>query len=243
MRPLSRQPDQLRPVKITTGVSTHAEGSCLIEAGNTRVFCTATVEKRVPFFRRHSGLGWVTAEYAMLPRATAERNRRDGRGGFVAGRTQEIQRLIGRALRTSVDFARLGERQVIVDCDVLVADGGTRCASITGGWVAMKLAMEKLLDRRILHSDPLIEQIAAVSCGVHAGVALLDLEYTEDAEAELDGNFVMTAASEFVEIQCSAEEGAFSRQTHDNLLALAEKGIGELLQIQSQAIADGLAKA
>ncbi|MCY4541706.1 MAG: ribonuclease PH [Rhodobacteraceae bacterium] len=236
MRPSKRLFDQLRPVRITTNVNKYAEGSCMIEMGNTRVLCTASVEKRVPFFRRNSGLGWVTAEYAMLPRATSERNRRDGRGRMISGRTQEIQRLIGRALRAGIDFSVLGERQVIVDCDVLQADGGTRCAAVTGGWVALKLAMQSLLRERVLRSDPVIEQLAAVSCGVYAGTALLDLEYSEDSEADLDGNFVMTASRKFVEIQCSAEEDAFSRNTYDKLLSLAEKGVDELLQAQTKAV-------
>ena len=191
MRPSGRQLDELRPVSIETGVTRHAEGSCMIRMGDTHVLCTASVDERVPPWMKNSGLGWVTAEYGMLPRATHTRGRREAKSG-QSGRTQEIQRLIGRALRAGVDRVAMGERQITVDCDVIQADGGTRCAAITGGWVALRLAVNRLIDAGDVISDPIIDHVAAVSCGVYAGQPILDLDYPEDSEAGVDGNFVMT---------------------------------------------------
>jgi len=212
----------------------HAEGSCLIKCGNTHVLCTATIDERVPPFLKNSGLGWVTAEYGMLPRATNTRMRREAKEG-QSGRTQEIQRLIGRSLRAGVDRVALGERQIIVDCDVIQADGGTRCASITGGWVALKLAVLKLMKTGQISSDPLVDPVAAISCGIYAGQEVLDLDYLEDSEAGVDGNFVMTGGR-LVEVQMSAEGATFSRVQMDGLLGLAEKGVAELTALQLAAV-------
>ena len=234
MRPSGRAPDQLRPVTIETGVSRHAEGSCLIRCGDTHVLCTATVEDKAPPFLRNTGLGWVTAEYAMLPRATTSRNRRERQG--PGGRTQEIQRLIGRSLRAALDRPALGERQIVIDCDVLQADGGTRTASITGGWVALRLAVNRLMETGAVKHDALTGHVAAVSCGVHAGRPVLDLDYAEDSEAGTDANFVMTGAGALVEVQASAEGAAFHRAELDAMLALAEKGIAELVAAQKAAL-------
>ena len=192
MRPSNRNHNDMRSVDIETGVTMHAEGSCIIKCGNTHVLCTASVEERVPPFLRNSGLGWVTGEYGMLPGSTSTRNRREATSGKQSGRTQEIQRLIGRSLRACIDRRVLGERQITIDCDVIQADGGTRCASITGGWVALKLATDQLISKEIISSDPIIETVAAVSCGIYANQALLDLDYAEDSEAETDANFVLT---------------------------------------------------
>jgi ribonuclease PH len=191
MRPSGRKTDQMRPISIETGVSRHAEGSCLIRVGDTHVLCTATIDERVPPFLKNTGLGWVTAEYGMLPRATNTRMKREAKDG-QSGRTQEIQRLIGRSLRAGVDRVALGERQIVVDCDVIQADGGTRCASITGGWVALRLAVNKLMKAGLVLSNPLVDPVAAVSCGIYAGQTVLDLDYPEDSEAGVDGNFVLT---------------------------------------------------
>ena len=234
MRPSGRQTDQMRDISIETGVTIHAEGSCLIKCGNTHVLCTATVDERVPPFLKNTGLGWVTAEYGMLPRATNTRMRREAKNG-QSGRTQEIQRLIGRSLRAGVDRVALGERQIVVDCDVIQADGGTRCASITGGWVALKLAVQKLMKAGDVISDPLMEPVGAVSCGIYAGQPLLDLDYPEDSEAGVDGNFVMTGAR-LIEVQMSAEGATFTRAQMDALLDLAEKGVGELRAAQLAAV-------
>jgi ribonuclease PH len=234
MRPSGRATDALRSVTIETNVSLHAEGSCLIRMGNTHVLCTATLEDRVPPFMRNSGLGWVTAEYGMLPRATTTRNQREAKKG-QSGRTQEIQRLIGRSLRAGVDRVALGERQITVDCDVLQADGGTRCASITGGWVALRLAVNRLMKAGDVLSDPLTTNIAAISCGIYAGQSILDLDYAEDSEAGVDGNFVMTADGRLVEVQMSAEGATFSRNQMDELLGLAEAGIAALTEAQNAA--------
>ncbi len=234
MRPSGRQTDQMRDISIETGVTIHAEGSCLIKCGNTHVLCTATVDERVPPFLKNTGLGWVTAEYGMLPRATNTRMRREAKNG-QSGRTQEIQRLIGRSLRAGVDRVALGERQIVVDCDVIQADGGTRCASITGGWVALKLAVQKLMKAGDVISDPLMEPVGAVSCGLYAGQPLLDLDYPEDSEAGVDGNFVMTGAR-LIEVQMSAEGATFTRAQMDALLDLAEKGVGELRAAQLAAV-------
>jgi ribonuclease PH len=237
MRPSGRNLDQLRPVSIETGFTKHAEGSCLIKIGETHVLCNATIEDRVPPFIRGSGLGWVTAEYGMLPRATNTRMRREATAGKQGGRTVEIQRLIGRSLRAGVDRVALGERQITVDCDVLQADGGTRCAAITGGWVALRLAVNKLMKTGDVISDPLVDPVAAISCGIYAGQPVLDLDYPEDSEAGVDGNFIMTASGQLIEIQMSAEGSTFSRDQMNNLMDLAEKGVGELVAAQKAAIA------
>ncbi|WP_118134175.1 ribonuclease PH [Oceanicella sp. SM1341] len=236
MRPSGRAADALRPVSIETGVSLHAEGSCLIRCGNTQVLCTASLEPRVPPFLRNTGLGWVTAEYGMLPRATTSRNQREAKKGQT-GRTQEIQRLIGRALRAGLDRAALGERQITIDCDVLQADGGTRCASITGGWVALRLAVNRLMKSGEVKMDPLTDHVAAVSCGIFGGMPLLDLDYAEDSEAGTDANFVMTGRGGLVEIQASAEGATFSRAELDAMMALAEAGTAQLVEAQKAAIA------
>lgn len=236
MRPSGRALDQMRPVSIETNVTKHAEGSCLIKIGDTQVICTATLEERVPPFVKGTGLGWVTAEYGMLPRSTGSRMRREATSGKQGGRTIEIQRLIGRSLRASVDRVALGERQITLDCDVVQADGGTRCASITGGWIALRLAVNKLMDANLLQSDPLVSPIAAVSCGIYAGQAVLDLDYPEDSEAGVDGNFVMTGDQRLIEVQMSAEGSTFARTQLDKLLDLAEKGVKELIQAQSEAV-------
>lgn len=234
MRPSGRKIDQMREVSIETGVTRHAEGSCLIRIGDTHVLCTATIDERVPQFLKNSGLGWVTAEYGMLPRATHTRMRREAKNG-QSGRTQEIQRLIGRSLRAGVDRVALGERQITVDCDVIQADGGTRCAAITGGWVALKLAVNQLMKAGIVISDPLVDPVAAISCGIYAGQEILDLDYPEDSEAGVDGNFIMTAGK-LVEVQMSAEGATFSRGQMDNLLDLAGAGITALNLVQLDAV-------
>ncbi len=226
----------MRQVSIETGVTKHAEGSCLIKVGDTHVLCTATLEERVPPFVKGSGLGWVTAEYGMLPRSTTSRMRREAAMGKQGGRTVEIQRLIGRSLRAGVDRVALGERQITVDCDVIQADGGTRCASITGGWVALKLAVNKLLKTGAITSDPLVDPVAAVSCGIYAGQPVLDLDYPEDSEAGVDGNFIMTGSGKLIEVQMSAEGSVFSRDQMNQLMDLAEKGVGELVAAQKAAV-------
>lgn len=236
MRPSGRNLDQIRPVSIETNVAMHAEGSCLIRMGNTHVLCTASVEEKTPPFLRGSGLGWVTAEYGMLPRATTTRNRREAASGKQSGRTQEIQRLIGRSLRAAVDRSSLGERQITIDCDVIQADGGTRCASITGGWVALRLAVDKLLKAGDVSTDPIIDQVAAISAGIYGGQPILDLDYAEDSEAATDANFVMTGRGGLVEVQASAEGAPFSRFELNTLLDLAAKGIGELVEAQREAV-------
>jgi ribonuclease PH len=207
----------------------------MIRCGDTHVLCTASLEARVPPFLKNSGLGWVTAEYGMLPRATHTRMRRESAAGKQSGRTQEIQRLIGRSLRAGIDRSALGERQITVDCDVIQADGGTRCASITGGWVALRLAVNKLLKSGEITTDPIIDHIAAVSCGIYAGQPVLDLDYPEDSEAGTDGNFIMTGAGQVVELQASAEGATFSRDEFNALYGLAEKGIAELVAAQAAA--------
>ena len=226
----------MRPVSIETNVTKHAEGSCWIKIGDTQVICTATLEERVPSFVKGTGLGWVTAEYGMLPRSTGSRMRREATSGKQGGRTIEIQRLIGRSLRAGVDRVALGERQITLDCDVVQADGGTRCASITGGWIALRLAVNKLLDANLIQSDPLVSPIAAVSCGIYAGQAVLDLDYSEDSEAGVDGNFVMTGDQRLIEVQMSAEGSTFKRRQLDKLVDLAEKGVKELIQAQFEAV-------
>lgn len=237
MRPSGRDLSEMRPVSIETGVTKHAEGSCLIRMGDTHVLCTATIEDRVPPFIKGSGLGWVTAEYGMLPRATNTRMRREAAAGKQGGRTVEIQRLIGRSLRAGIDRVALGERQITVDCDVIQADGGTRCASITGGWVALRMAVNKLLKTGDCVSDPIIDNVAAVSCGIYAGQRVLDLDYPEDSEAGVDGNFVLTGQGRQIEIQMSAEGSTFTRDQMNQLLDLAEKGVSELVTAQNAAAA------
>jgi ribonuclease PH len=236
MRPSGRDLDEMRPVSIETHFTKHAEGSVLIRMGDTHVLCTATVEERVPPFIKGSGLGWVTAEYGMLPRATNTRMRREAAAGKQGGRTVEIQRLIGRSLRAGVDRVALGERQITIDCDVLQADGGTRCASITGGWVALKMAVNDLLKSGDILTDPLESPVCAISCGVYAGQPVLDLDYPEDSEAGVDGNFVMLGDGRLIEVQMSAEGATFSRDQMDNLMDLAAKGTSELAQLQLSAV-------
>jgi ribonuclease PH len=226
----------MRPVSIETDITKHAEGSCMIRIGDTHVLCTASVEPRVPPFLKGSGLGWVTAEYGMLPRSTGSRMRREATAGKQGGRTVEIQRLIGRALRAGVDRVALGERQITVDCDVIQADGGTRCAAITGGWVALRLAVGRLMSVGELASDPLIEPVAAVSCGIFAGQPVLDLDYLEDSEAGVDGNFIMLESGRLIEVQMSAEGATFTRDQTNTLMDLAQKGVSELAQTQKAAV-------
>ncbi|HEY4210669.1 MAG TPA: ribonuclease PH [Steroidobacteraceae bacterium] len=235
-RPSGRQPDQLRPVNFTRRFTKHAEGSVLIEFGDTHVLCTASVEESVPAFLRGKGQGWVTAEYGMLPRSTHTRSAREAARGKQSGRTQEIQRLIGRSLRAVVDLKGLGERTVTIDCDVLQADGGTRTASITGGYVALVDACERLRERGALQSSPIHGQIAAVSVGICSGVPVLDLDYAEDSQAETDMNVVMNNGGAFVEIQGTAEGHAFRRNELDSMLNLAAAGLGELFGLQTQAL-------
>ena len=234
MRPSGRALDAMRDITIETNVTKYAEGSCMIKCGDTHVLCTATVEDRVPPFLRNSGLGWVTAEYGMLPRATHTRMRREAKNG-QSGRTQEIQRLIGRSLRAGVDRVAMGERQISIDCDVIQADGGTRCASITGGWVALRLAVNALMKAGDIKDDPLTDHVAAVSCGIYAGQPVLDLDYIEDSDAGTDANFVMTGKGGLVEIQGSAEGATFSRDEFNTLMDLAEKGVAELVAAQKAA--------
>ena len=236
MRPSGRQLNEMRTVSIETDVTKHAEGSCMIRMGDTHVLCTATIEDRVPPFIKGSGLGWVTAEYGMLPRSTSSRMRREAAAGKQGGRTVEIQRLIGRSLRAGVDRVAMGERQITVDCDVIQADGGTRCASITGGWVALRLAVNKLMKAGDIVTDPLISPVAAVSCGIYAGQPVLDLDYPEDSEAGVDGNFILRADGQMIEVQMSAEGATFSRAQMNELLDLADKGIGELVEAQLKAV-------
>ena len=235
MRPSGRNLDEIRSITIETNVTKHAEGSCLIKIGDTHVLCTATVEDRVPPFVKGSGLGWVTAEYGMLPRSTGSRMRREATSGKQGGRTVEIQRLIGRSLRAGVDRVALGERQITVDCDVIQADGGTRCSSISGGWVALKLAVKKLLQEWTVTTDPLISPIAAISCGIYAGQPILDLDYSEDSEAGVDGNFIMMGSGNMIETQISAEGSTYSRSQLDELMDLAIKGIKDLIVAQEKA--------
>jgi ribonuclease PH len=236
MRYEGRLADGLRPVSIETGFSHHAEGSCLIRMGGTEVLCTASVEPKVPSFMRGQGKGWVTAEYGMLPRATHTRGDREAARGKLSGRTQEIQRLIGRSLRAVTDREAMGEMSVTLDCDVLNADGGTRCASITGAYVALALAFRKLVANHVLKAVPLLGQVAAVSCGLKDGVALLDLDYVEDSSAEADANFVLTESGGIVEIQGTAEQAPFSEAQFGELLALAKLGTTRLFEAQRAAL-------
>jgi ribonuclease PH len=235
-RSLGRGADQLRPVRITRGYTIHAEGSVLIEFGATKVLCTASVEEKVPGHKKGSGEGWVTAEYGMLPRSTHTRSEREAARGKQSGRTQEIQRLIGRSMRCVFDLRLLGERTIHLDCDVLQADGGTRTAAITGAFVAAQDAVSKLMAQGKLSVSPIRDQVAAISVGMVQGTALLDLEYTEDSACDTDMNVVMTGSGHFVEVQGTAEGAAFSRQQMDALLELAAKGIGELIALQKQSV-------
>ncbi len=235
-RPSGRRPDELRQVSLSAGFAKYAEGSCLVKFGDTHVLCTASVEERVPPFLRNTGRGWVTAEYGMLPRSTGVRTNREAARGKQSGRTQEIQRLIGRSLRCITDLDALGERQVRIDCDVLQADGGTRTAAITGAYVALHQAIAWLLSQGKLETSPLLGQVAAVSCGIHQGQAVLDLDYAEDSSAQADANFVFTAAGKIVEIQGTAEETAFSESQFRQLMKLAKTGVAELVGLQRQAL-------
>lgn len=239
MRPSGRTVDALRDVSFTTGFAHHAEGSCLIRMGGTEVLCTASVEGRVPGFLRGTGLGWVTAEYGMLPRATHTRGDREAARGKQSGRTQEIQRLVGRSLRAVVDRAAMGECSITLDCDVLNADGGTRCASITGAWVALALAFRHLEQNRVIARSPMQGQVAAVSCGLVDGVALLDLDYAEDSGAEADANFVLTDLGGIVEVQAAAEKAPFTEAQFAGLMALARDGVAHLHAAQRAALAEG----
>ena len=236
MRPSGRSPDQLRPISLEPGFSRYAEGSCLVKFGETHVLCTASVDEKVPPFLRNSGRGWVTAEYGMLPRSTHTRTDREAARGKQSGRTQEIQRLIGRALRAVVDLPAMGERQINIDCDVLQADGGTRTASITGAWVALQFAFERLIKDGKLTANPMSGQVAAVSCGLFEGTAVLDLDYPEDSKAQADANFVLTGDGGIVEVQGTAEDKPFSEAQFMELLNLAKKGVGELARLQRLAI-------
>ena len=236
MRPSERTPEQLRTVTLETGVNRYAEGSCLVTFGHTKVLCTASVEEKVPGWMRNTGQGWVTAEYGMLPRATHTRGRREAAAGKQSGRTQEIQRLIGRSLRAVVDLKALGERQVLIDCDVIQADGGTRTASITGAWVAMAVALNYLTDEGVLKTNPIIDQVAAVSCGIFNDLPVLDLDYEEDSTAEADSNFVLTGAGQIVEIQATGEKRGFTRPEFDQLFGLALHGCEELFALQRNAV-------
>ena len=236
MRPSERTPEQLRPVTLETGVNRYAEGSCLVSFGHTKVLVTASVEESLPPWLRGKGQGWVTAEYGMLPRATHTRGRREAAAGKQSGRTQEIQRLIGRSLRAVVDMKALGERQVLIDCDVIQADGGTRTAAITGAWVAMASALNYLKDEGVLKTEPVRDQVAAVSCGVFADTPVLDLDYEEDSNAEADSNFVLTGSGDIVEIQATGEKRGFSRAEFDRLFVLAESGCAELFALQRAAL-------
>ena len=236
MRPSGRANDELRAVSLETGVNKHAEGSCLIKMGETHVLCLASVEERVPPWMRNSGKGWVTAEYGMLPRATGSRMGREAARGKQSGRTQEIQRLIGRSLRAVTDLGAMGEMQVTVDCDVIQADGGTRTASITGAYVALHVAFQRMVDLGVLKSVPLTDQVAAISCGLYKGEAVLDLDYDEDSTAEADANFVLTAKQGIVEIQGTAEEEPFTPDQFTELMTLARKGVDELVEAQAGAL-------
>jgi len=237
LRPSQRLADALRPVSFETGVNRYAEGSCLIGFGHTKVLVTASVDESVPGFLRGRGQGWVTAEYGMLPRATHTRGRREATEGKQSGRSQEIQRLIGRSLRAVTDMKALGERQISIDCDVIQADGGTRTASITGAWVALRLATRYLLTEGVITKDPILDQVAAISCGVHQDTPVLDLDYEEDSSAEADANFVLTGAGDIVEIQATGEKRGFSQGEFETLFSLARKGIGELIEMQKVAVA------
>ena len=236
MRPSRRQPDELRPVSLERGVVKFAEGSCFVKFGETHVLVTATLEDRLPPWLKGQGRGWITAEYGMLPRATLERTRREASAGKQSGRTVEIQRLIGRSLRSVVDLKALGERQITIDCDVIQADGGTRTASITGAWIALYDCLAWMKTRDMVQMEVLRDHIAAISCGVHGGVAVLDLDYAEDSQADTDANFVLTGTGNIVEIQATAEKTPFSEEQFAALLALARKGVAKLVDLQKMAV-------
>jgi ribonuclease PH len=236
MRPSQRTADALRSVTLETGVNRYAEGSCLASFGHTKVLITASLDEGVPPFLRGRGQGWVTAEYGMLPRATHTRGRREAAAGKQSGRTQEIQRLVGRSLRAVVDLKALGERQIQIDCDVIQADGGTRTAAITGAWVALRLATRYMLEEGLITKDPILDQVAAISCGVFTGTPVLDLDYDEDSNAEADANFVLTGAGDIVEIQATGEKRGFSEGEFEALFSLARKGISELCILQKAAV-------
>ena len=236
MRPSGRAPDEMRAISIETGFTKHAEGSCLISFGETRVLCTASVEERVPPFLRGKGEGWVTAEYSMLPRATHTRGSREAAKGKQSGRTQEIQRLIGRSLRAVTDMKKLGERQITLDCDVLQADGGTRTAAISGSWVALRLAVQKLLDGGLIKDDPLTERVAAISCGIYKGTPVLDLDYLEDSSADADANFVLIEGGKIAEAQATAEGAAYDEEGLLRLLRLARIGCDRIFAAQEVAV-------
>ena len=231
-----RKLDEMRKVECELNFLPHAEGSCLIKFGNTHVVCTASIESEVPRFLRNSGKGWVTAEYGMLPRSTGTRMQRESAKGRQDGRTQEIQRLIGRSLRSVVDLKALGERQVIIDCDVIKADGGTRTASITGGYIALHMALKKAFDTKLIKRFPIKAQVAAISCGVVDGKPMLDLEYLEDSTAQVDGNFVISSNGDIIELQITGEERPFTTSEHDELLKLAQKGVSELIEMQKSLL-------
>ncbi len=237
MRPSGRKADQLREVRFERGFTKHAEGSCLVRFGDTHVLCTATLEEKVPGWLKGLGKGWVTAEYGMLPRSTGERMKREAAQGRQSGRTQEIQRLVGRSLRAVVDLKALGERQIVLDCDVIQADGGTRTAAITGSWIALHDCLSWMSARSMFESFPLKDHVAAISCGIHDGTPVLDLDYAEDSSAGTDANFVMTGSGGIVEVQGTAEGEPFSQDSFLQLLDLAKKGINELVQLQKKAIA------
>ncbi|HEX2811843.1 MAG TPA: ribonuclease PH [Sphingopyxis sp.] len=236
MRPSGRAPDQMRSIAIETAFTIHAEGSVLVSFGNTKVLVTASVEEKVPPFLRGKGQGWVTAEYGMLPRATHTRGSREAAKGKQSGRTQEIQRLIGRSLRAVVDMKKLGERQIVIDCDVIQADGGTRTASISGAWVALRLAVDKLIESKALAADPIEDQVAAISCGIYKGTPVLDLDYDEDSVAEADGNFVLTGRGQIVEVQASAEGATYDEEGLLRLLRLARIGCTDIFAAQAKAV-------
>lgn len=238
LREDGRKVDSLREIKITKDFNLYAEGSVLIEFGNTKVICTASVSEKVPPFMRGQGKGWLTAEYSMIPRATGERNQRESAKGKLSGRTMEIQRLIGRALRTAVDLDKLGERTITIDCDVIQADGGTRTTSISGGFIALALAVKKLMKDRVLSINPIISNVAAISVGIVRGTPMLDLMYTEDSAAEVDMNVVMNGKGEFVEVQGTGEEATYTRKELNELIDLAEVGIKEIIRIQNQVIGE-----
>ena len=239
MRPSGRAPDAMRPITLDPGVAKYAEGSCLAKFGDTHVLCTASVEERVPPFLRNTGKGWVTAEYGMLPRSTATRTDREATRGRQSGRTQEIQRLIGRSLRAVIDLTRLGERQIRIDCDVLQADGGTRTAAVTGSYVALHQACQRLVSAGLLTGLPLRDSVAAISCGVVAGLPVLDLDYAEDSQAETDANFVLTGAGGIVEIQATAEGAPFDEALFAEMMQLARAGIAELTRRQRTTLGLG----
>jgi len=238
MRPSKRTPDQLREISIETGILNHAEGSCLIKFGNTHVICSASLDNSVPRFLKGKNQGWVTAEYGMLPRSTDQRMLREATNGKQGGRTLEIQRLIGRSMRAAVDLKLLGERQILIDCDVINADGGTRTAAITGSYVALHLAIRSLLDKKVLRSNPLNTQIAAISCGIYKGQAIVDLDYAEDSKAEVDANFVFNQKGNLIELQATGEGGDFTADQLMQMMQLASNAAAELFKLQNKTLLD-----